>query len=136
MSHEDFKKGSGPKRRRKDKDPRNHDFWYPPYPGPWNQHVGSLCLCGLLGHKLEGHPSCCLIRQRRLQGKLPNICMPRGRSMQFQDPLRSFPGGAVKGTAFSGFRVEGCHASGLQRGQVNLKVFRIQVEGLVSQDGG
>ena len=32
------------------KDPANfHDFRHPPCIGPWNQNVGSLCLCGLLG---------------------------------------------------------------------------------------
>ena len=33
----------------KHKDPTNHGFWYPPYTGPWNQNVRSLCLCGLFG---------------------------------------------------------------------------------------
>ena len=33
----------------KHKDPTNHDFWYPPSSGPWNQNVRSLCLCGLFG---------------------------------------------------------------------------------------
>ena len=39
----------GPKRPYKHKDPTNHDFWYPPCIGPWNQNIRSLCLCGLLG---------------------------------------------------------------------------------------
>ena len=30
-------------------DPTNHGFWNPPCLGPWNQNVGSLCLCGLWG---------------------------------------------------------------------------------------
>ena len=39
----------GPKKSQKHKDPTNHDFWYPPCIGPWDQTVRSLCLCGPLG---------------------------------------------------------------------------------------
>ena len=28
----------GPKQPRKQGDPSNHDFWYPPHIGPWNQN--------------------------------------------------------------------------------------------------
>ena len=35
-----------PKRPHKHKDPTNHNFWHPPYTGPWNQNVRSLCLGG------------------------------------------------------------------------------------------
>ena len=40
----------------KHKDPTNNDFWYPPYMGPWNQNVRSLCLRGLRGHYLRKCP--------------------------------------------------------------------------------
>ena len=39
----------GSRKPRKRKDPTKPRFWYPPYIGPWNQNVRSLCLCGLLG---------------------------------------------------------------------------------------
>ena len=46
--------GSYPKRNyigafqrpHKHQDPTKHDFWYPPYLEPWNQHLRSSCLCG------------------------------------------------------------------------------------------
>ena len=41
------------KRPHKHEAPTNHDFWYPPYIGPWNQNVRSLCLCGLLDPEYE-----------------------------------------------------------------------------------
>ena len=38
------------RRPHKRKDPtKTHGFWNPPYFGPWNRHVGSLPLRGLLG---------------------------------------------------------------------------------------
>ena len=50
----------GPKRPYKHEDLTSHDFWYPPYIGPWNHNVRSLCLCGHFGplsHTVtaEGH---------------------------------------------------------------------------------
>ena len=39
----------GPKRPRKHQDPAQPNVWNPPDIGPWNQHVGSFCLSGLLG---------------------------------------------------------------------------------------
>ena len=39
----------GLKRPHKHEHPTNHDNWYPPYLGPWNQNVRSLCLRGLWG---------------------------------------------------------------------------------------
>ena len=35
----------GPRRS----DPTRDGFWNRPCPGPWDQHVGSLGFCGLLG---------------------------------------------------------------------------------------
>ena len=46
-----------PKRSHKHKDSTNHDNWYPPSIGPWNQNVRSLCLCGLLGPQSGGTSS-------------------------------------------------------------------------------
>ena len=42
-----------PKRPHKHQDPSEHDFWYPPYIGAWNQNVRSSCSCGLLGPYLS-----------------------------------------------------------------------------------
>ena len=41
-----FQDPSGP---HKHQDLAKHDFWYPPYIGPWNPHVRSSCLSGHLG---------------------------------------------------------------------------------------
>ena len=46
---QEFTSFKGPKRSCKHKDPANHDFWYLPSIGPWNQNVRSLRLGGLLG---------------------------------------------------------------------------------------
>ena len=36
----------GPNRPQIHKNPTQLDFWYPPFVGPWNQDVRSLCLAG------------------------------------------------------------------------------------------
>ena len=40
---------SGPKEHKNIQDPTNHGFWNPAPPGPQDQNLGSLCLCGLWG---------------------------------------------------------------------------------------
>ena len=40
-----------PRRSHKHKGPTNHDFWFPPDTGPFEQNVRSLCLCGLLSRQ-------------------------------------------------------------------------------------
>ena len=51
-----------PKRPHKHKDPTNHDFWYPPYLGPWNQNVSSYVYSGALLRTQE--PSCAVEQLR------------------------------------------------------------------------
>ena len=55
----------------KHKDPRKHDFWYPPSIGPWSQNLRSLCLCGL----------CCPFRGLQLAPKRQQTISARGASM-------------------------------------------------------
>ena len=39
------------------KDLTIHGVWLPPYIGPWNSNVRSLCLCGLWGPLASGASS-------------------------------------------------------------------------------